>query len=193
MDFLAGKTELLGRFPVVIRLGVPVSFVVRATHLQDNVQGKMVGVRLRFPRWGCPFCISLSRGAKPSQSCQVLQATRGNKNAGAEKRLSSLLSLRQPAFFEAGIEVATHLHGLPQISQACLQAFLNGFSRRFDWWGRILIACLVEVYNCTRRGDEPCYAVCHRHDSALLSCPIICSKIPQQSLGRAARSSTLKC
>lgn len=33
---------LLDRFPVVIRLGVPVSFVVRATHLHDNVQGELV-------------------------------------------------------------------------------------------------------------------------------------------------------
>lgn len=141
-------------------------------------------IRLQFPRRGFPFCLHLSKGAKPSLNCQLFQATLLQSCRAAPK---------QSAFFEGSIDVALHLHGLPQTSQACLQAFLNGFSGRFDWWGRILIACLVEAYNCTQRGDEPCYAVCHCHASALLSCPIICSEIPRQSLGRAAPSSTLRC
>lgn len=146
----------------------------------------MVWIRLQFPRRGFPFYLHLREGAKPSLNRQLLQAVQGTEHCcGAAPE--------QSAFFEASIDVATHLHGLPQISQACLQAFLNGFSRRFDWWGRILIACLVEAYNCTRRGDEPCYAVCHCHESALLSCPIIRSEIPRQSPGRAAPSSTLRC
>lgn len=142
----------------------------------------MVWVKLQFPRWGCPFCLYLIKGAKPSLGCQVLQAMQGNKTWCRE-------APEQLALLEAGTGVATHLHGLPQVSQACLQDFLNGFSRRFDWWGRILIGSLVEAYNCTWRGDEPCYAVCHCHNSTLLSWPII----PQQSLGRATLSSTLKC
>lgn len=35
------EIKLLDRFPVVIRLGVPMSFVVRATHLHDNIQGEL--------------------------------------------------------------------------------------------------------------------------------------------------------
>lgn len=35
------EIKLLDRFPVVIRLGVPMSFVVRATHSHDNVQGEL--------------------------------------------------------------------------------------------------------------------------------------------------------
>lgn len=40
LDFPVTKRTLLGCFPVVIRLGVPMFFVVRATHLQGNIQVK---------------------------------------------------------------------------------------------------------------------------------------------------------
>lgn len=40
VDFPVAKRMLLGCFPVVIRLGVPMLFVVRATHLRGNIQVK---------------------------------------------------------------------------------------------------------------------------------------------------------
>lgn len=142
MDFSKAEIRLLGCSLGVIRLGVPVSFGVRATHLQDNVQSKeAVGLGQASALDGAaPFYLYLSKGSKPSK----LPGTPSHaKKQNLEMLLSSLLSLKQ------ALKLLRICKASPQISRACLQAFLNGFSRRFDWWGRILIACLVEAYNCT--------------------------------------------
>lgn len=58
--------------------------------------------------------------------------------------------------------VAAHLHGFTPICQTLPPGFTQWpWSRRFDWEGGWAdFNCLLSGgYNCTWRGDEPCYAV----------------------------------
>lgn len=96
----------------------------------------------------------------------TVQPTEGSRRQVDERALEASLPLKP------GLGTAIHLRGFTHGARPRPQVSLNGplagvlpCRARWDEFN-----CLLSGgYSCTRRRDEPCYAVCHRCDLTLFS------------------------